>query len=287
MSDTVENKPWPAWRKRLRHVIFDHNTPMSRAFDIVLLLVIICSLVVVMLDTVEPIKSQPRYHLLLITLEWVFTIIFTLEYILRLYVSRRPLRYACSFFGIVDLLACLPAYLVLIGVGGAYTGVVRTLRLLRVFRVLKMIRFIGEADYLMRALRAARPKITVFIFGVAILVILLGTLMYVVENAFDPDSNFTSIPEGIYWAIVTLTTVGFGDVTPNTALGKFIASLVMLLGYAIIAVPTGIVGAEIARAGTRRPDVSGRGCPGCGIDGHSDRAKFCRMCGASLDVENP
>ena len=280
MPEPSEQKEWPAWRERLRHVIFDHNTVPSKAFDVVLLVVIVCSLVVVMLDTVPSLEKD--YHGLFWTLEWVFTIIFTIEYILRLYVSRRPLRYARSFFGMVDLLACLPAYLTLLGGGHtAYAGVVRTLRLLRVFRVLKMMRFIGEADQLMRALRAARPKIIVFMLGVATLVVLLGTLMYVIEHDPDSGTGFTSIPEGVYWAVVTLTTVGFGDVTPVTPLGKAVASMVMLLGYAIIAVPTGIVGAEIARAG-KKPDASGRSCPDCGVDGHSDQAQFCRMCGAEL-----
>lgn len=281
MPEASNEKEWPAWRERLRHVIFDHNTAASRGFDIALLILILCSLIVVMLDTVRPIKEDPTYHQTLLVLEWVFTIIFTIEYMMRLYVSRRPLKYARSFFGIVDLLSCLPAYLALIGGGGAYAGVVRTLRLLRVFRVLKMMRFIGEADHLMGALRAARPKITVFMAGVAILVVLLGTLMYVIENSLDPNSGFTSIPEGVYWAIVTLTTVGFGDVTPVTPPGKMVASIVMLLGYAIIAVPTGIVSAEIAKA-SKTPDASGRSCPDCGIDGHSDIARFCRMCGAKL-----
>jgi len=280
MSEPENQKQWPAWRERLRHVIFDHNTPVSKGFDVVLLIVILCSLLVVMLDTVKSIKDV--HHDLLYKLEWVFTIIFSVEYLTRLCISHRPLRYARSFFGVVDLLSCLPAYLALMGGGGAYAGVVRTLRLLRVFRVLKMMRFIGEADDLMRALRAARPKITVFILGVATLVVLLGTLMYVIETASDPNSGFTSIPEGIYWAVVTLTTVGFGDVTPTSALGKFVATIVMLLGYAIIAVPTGIVGAEIARA-AKGPDASGRSCPECSIDGHSDVARFCRMCGAKLD----
>lgn len=284
MPEVNEEKEWSEWRERLRHVIFDHNTKISKGFDIALLILILCSLIVVMLDTVKPINSVPEYHHLLIVLEWIFTIIFTIEYIMRLYVSRSPLKYARSFFGIVDLLSCLPAYLALIGGGGAYTGVVRTLRLLRVFRVLKMMRFIGEADFLMRALRSARPKITVFITGIMILVVLLGTLMYVIESSLDPDSDFTSIPEGIYWAVVTLTTVGFGDVTPTTALGKFVAAIVMLLGYAIIAVPTGIVSAEIAKA-SRRPDASGRSCPACGIDGHSDTAKFCRICGEGLEQD--
>ncbi len=281
MSKSKSEKEWPAWRERLRHVIFDHNTPVSKGFDIGLLFLILCSLIVVMLDTVKPINSVPKYHRLLLILEWIFTIIFTIEYLTRLFVSRRPLRYARSFFGVVDLLSCLPAYLALIGGGAAYAGVVRTLRLLRVFRVLKMMRFIGEADFLMRALRAARPKITVFMAGIAILVVLLGTLMYVIESSLDPDTGFTSIPEGVYWAVVTLTTVGFGDVTPTTPLGKCVASVVMLLGYAIIAVPTGIVSAEIAKV-SRRPDASGRSCPGCGIDGHSDTARFCRICGAEL-----
>ena len=284
MSDTKAKKEWPAWREQLRHIIFDHNTPRSKAFDVLLLIVILCSLVVVMLDTVPSIRKE--HHATLLLFEWIFTIIFTLEYLVRLYTSRRPTRYARSFFGIVDLLSCLPAYLTLIGTGsGAYAGMVRSLRLLRVFRVLKMIRFIGEAEHLMRALRAARPKIIVFILAVTSLVVLLGTLMYVIEH--DPESNtgFTSIPEGVYWAIVTLTTVGFGDVTPVTPLGKFVASVVMLIGYAIIAVPTGIIGAEIAR--TSKPHASGRSCPDCGVDGHAETAHFCRMCGANLDPKEP
>jgi voltage-gated potassium channel len=280
MPDPPEKKPWSPWRERLRHVIFDHNTPASKFFDIALLIVIACSLAVVMLDTVRPVRAA--HHELLFFFEWVFTIIFTLEYFVRLYTARRPVRYARSFFGIVDLLSCLPAYIMLLGGGGAaYTGVVRTLRLLRVFRVLKMIRFVGEADHLLTALRAARPKIIVFMLGVTSLVVMLGTLMYVIENDPNSDTGFTSIPEGIYWAIVTLTTVGFGDVIPSSPLGKFVASADMLLGYAIIAVPTGIIGAEIAR--TQVPDVSGRGCPDCGIDGHSDSAQFCRMCSAKLE----
>ncbi len=284
MSEAKPKKEWPSWRRRLRHIIFDHNTPISKGFDIALLLIILCSLVVVMLDTVPSIRKE--HHRILLLLEWIFTIIFTVEYVVRLYTSRRPARYARSFFGIVDLLSCLPAYLVLFGSGsGAYAGMVRSLRLLRVFRVLKMIRFVGEAEHLMRALRAARPKIIVFMLAVTSLVVLLGTLMFVIENNPDSDAGFTSIPEGVYWAIVTLTTVGFGDVTPITPLGKFVASVVMLLGYAIIAVPTGIIGAEIARSS--KPDASGRSCHDCGVDGHSDQAKFCRMCGAELEARNP
>jgi voltage-gated potassium channel len=280
MSEPTKTKEWPAWRERLRHVIFDHNTPASKWFDIGLLIIILFSLAVVMLDTVPSFKKE--YHGLFYFLEWIFTIIFTIEYIVRLYTARRPLRYVFSFFGIVDLLSCLPGYFILLGGdAAAYAGMVRTLRLLRVFRVLKMMRFIGEAEQLLTALRAARPKIIVFMLGVTTLVILLGTLMYVIENDPNSTTGFTSIPEGIYWAIVTMTTVGFGDVTPVTPLGKFVASMVMLLGYAIIAVPTGIVGAEIARA-NKAPDASGRGCPGCGVDGHADRAHFCRMCGAEL-----
>lgn len=283
MSEEKPKKEWPAWRERMRHVIFDHNTPISKGFDVALLLIILCSLIVVMLDSVPSIRKAKEHHRLLLNLEWIFTIIFTVEYFVRLYTSRRPARYARSFFGIVDLLSCLPAYLTLIGTGsGAYAGMVRSLRLLRVFRVLKMMRFIGEAEHLMRALRASRPKIIVFMLGVTSLVVLLGTLMYVIENDPNSDTGFTSIPEGVYWAIVTLTTVGFGDVTPVTPLGKAVASVVMLLGYAIIAVPTGIIGAEIAR--TAKPDASGRGCPDCGVDGHSDKAQFCRMCGANLEV---
>jgi len=279
MSESSEQKPWPAWRERLRHVIFDHHTTASKTFDIVLLVMILCSLLVVMVDTVESISS--KHHTLLWNLEWAFTIFFTIEYAVRLYTSRRPMKYARSFFGIVDLLSCLPAYLALLGGGGAYVGVVRSLRLLRVFRVLKMMRFIGEADHLMRALRAARPKIIVFMFGVTSLVVILGTLMYIIEQDRADESGFSSIPQSIYWAIVTMTTVGYGDIAPVTTLGKVVASLIMLIGYAIIAVPTGIVGAEIARAG-EKPPASGRGCPDCGVDGHSDSAKFCRDCGAEL-----
>ncbi len=258
-------------------MIFEADTRLGKAFDVALLIAILASVTAVCLESVAPIRA--RHGPLLRTIEWGLTIAFTLEYLLRLVCVRRPLRYALSFFGIVDLLAILPTYLSLVLTGAQSLIVIRALRLLRVFRVLKMGHFVAEADVLMKALGKSRRKILVFLGAVLTLVFILGTLMYLVEG--NEDSGFTSIPESVYWAIVTMTTVGYGDIAPATVLGKFIASVVMIVGYGIIAVPTGIVGVEVHRA-VKAAALNTQACPSCSHSGHDDDAQFCKHCGAAL-----
>ena len=265
------------WRARLHEIVFEADTPEGRAFDVGLIAVIVLSILTVMLDSVRPIAA--RHGEVLRVAEWVFTVVFTVEYILRLIAVRRPLRYAVSFFGLVDLLALLPSYVSLVLPAGRYLLVVRALRLLRIFRILKLGAFLSEGAVLGNALRASRHKIVVFVATVLTLVVLIGTLMYVIEGE---KNGFTSIPTSMYWAIVTLTTVGYGDIAPQTPLGKMLASFVMILGFGIIAVPTGIVTTELARAGRLLEPVSGQACPSCGAGGHAADAKYCRQCGAAL-----
>jgi voltage-gated potassium channel len=279
MPDSVKNNPQNRppdndWRNTLYTIIFEADTPAGKLFDEVLILTILLSVIVVMLDSVSSIAAV--YGGLFYILEWVFTILFTIEYFLRLICVGRPLRYATSFFGIIDLMAILPTYLSLLLPGGRYLVVIRSLRLLRVFRVLKLVQYLGEADLLMRALRASRRKITLFLFAVLNLVVILGSLMYVIEGA---ASGFTSIPRSIYWAIITLTTVGYGDIVPVTNLGQALASVIMIIGYSIIAVPTGIVTSEITFASK---NLNGRVCQNCSFEGHDSDAKFCKRCGAEL-----
>jgi voltage-gated potassium channel len=266
--------PQTSWRQRLHTIIFESDTRAGKAFDLLLLLSIVASVLVVMLDSVAAIRAT--YGPLLTGLEWAFTLLFTVEYILRLVSVRRPLAYVGTFFGVVDLLAIIPTYLSLIFPGTQYLLVVRVLRLLRIFRVLKLAEYLHEGRTLSRALAASRRKISVFLLTVITVVIVVGAVMYVVEG---PASGFTSIPTSIYWAVVTLTTVGYGDIAPQTALGKLFAVLVMLLGYGIIAVPTGIVTMELQRAA--RP-LSGQACPSCGLEGHDVDARFCKRCGQAL-----
>lgn len=270
------------WRLNLHIIIFGSDTPPGKAFDVALIWVIMASVGAVMLESVGAINE--RYGTVLFVAEWIFTIIFTIEYILRLICVGQPVRYARSFFGIIDLLAVVPTYFSLIFPGAQALLVIRLLRILRVFRVLKLVHYLSEADILVRALRASRRKITVFIFAVLTLVVILGSLMYLVEGA---DNGFTSIPRSVYWAIVTLTTVGYGDISPQTDIGQALASVVMIIGYAIIAVPTGIVTAEITRANmAREPSVEDGTraliCPQCYAGGHDDDAAFCKKCGARL-----
>ncbi len=266
------------WRQKVWHIIFNHNTPGSRAFDIVLMFVIVTSVIVVMLESVPTNSEQTRR--VLWYMEWGFTILFTIEYILRCIATRRPWRYMTSFFGIVDLLSFLPTYIEPFVEGAHYLLVIRILRLLRIFRILKLLPYIGQSRILMLALRSSRPKIIVFLAGVLVLVVILGALMYIVEN--PTNDTFSSIPASVYWAIVTLTTVGYGDIVPQTIVGQVLSALVMLLGYAIIAVPTGIVIWEMTAAQNTTPVPSGRSCPDCGVDGHEDEAIYCRMCGGKL-----
>jgi voltage-gated potassium channel len=263
------------WRQRLHEIIFEADTPLGKAFDVGLILSILLSVAAVMAESVTPLRQQ--YGELLVAAEWFFTISFTLEYLLRLLSVQRPLRYARSFFGVVDLLAILPTYLSLLLPGTHYLLVIRILRILRVFRVLKLVQYLDEARLLMQALRASSRKIQVFLFTVVTLMVIFGSLMYLLEGE---SNGFTSIPRSIYWTIVTMTTVGYGDISPQTELGQMVASVLMILGYGIIAVPTGIVTVEMSRQ--RHQTVSTQACPACGSEGHEPDARFCKDCGAEL-----
>ena len=263
-------------RARLHQIIFEADTPAGRAFDITLIVMIVLSVFLVSFESVGGLTRESYRWLR--GAEWVITVAFTLEYTLRLRAVRRPLAYATSFFGVVDLLSILPSYISLLVPGGQYLVVIRVLRLLRVFRVLKLARFVDESRVLVRAMRASVRKIAVFLLTVLTIVVVVGALMYVVEGR---ENGFTSIPRSMYWAVVTLTTVGYGDIAPQTTLGQAIASLVMILGYGIIAVPTGIVTAELAHF-PRTTQVSTQACPNCGVGGHEYDARFCRRCGSAL-----
>ncbi|MBS4077854.1 MULTISPECIES: ion transporter [Pseudomonas] len=263
------------WRERLYVMIFQSDTLAGRRFDGILLLIILASLVIVMLDSIDSIHQN--YANVLAYIEWGFTIIFLGEYILRLYCSPKPLRYAFSFYGLVDLLAIVPGILALYYSDAQYLLIIRIIRMLRIFRVLKLSPYLKQANYLMSALRGSKQKIVVFLVSVCTLVTVFGTLMYVIEG---PEHGFTSIPKGIYWAIVTLTTVGFGDIVPKTPLGQVISSLVMITGYSIIAVPTGIFTAELANA--MRGEQLQHDCPVCKKNSHEHGAAFCSRCGNQL-----
>ncbi|MBT8400784.1 MAG: ion transporter [Rhodothermia bacterium] len=265
----------PGLRGRLNEVIFGVDTPYGRRFDLAVIIVISLSVVAVMLESVESIRARFAYELFVA--EWVFTVIFTIEYTLRVFCAQKRLRYVGSFYGLVDLLGTIPTYISLLVPGAQFLLVIRLLRILRVFRVLRLAQFLSEADVLIRALRSSRHKIAIFISAVLILVVILGSLMYLVEGA---ENGFTSIPRGIYWAIVTLTTVGYGDISPQTGLGQALAAVVMIMGYGIIAVPTGIVTAELTRTGGRHPEIMA--CSGCGSGGHDLDAIFCKRCGERL-----
>ena len=270
-------RPRSGWRRKLFVVIFESNTPAGKTFDVVLLLLIIASVAVVLLDSLQ--GASQRYAKTFDVLEWFFTGIFTAEYIARLACVERPKRYATSFFGVVDLLAVLPTYLALFMPQLGVLMDIRVLRLLRVCRILKLASFISEYQALGAALYASRRKIMVFIGTVAILVMLLGTVMYVVEG---PANGFTSIPVAVYWAISTITTVGFGDIAPKTGLGRAIASFIMLLGWGILAVPTGIVTAELTRSAFRNEHDRQLRCDACCSTDHTPRASYCQHCGAPL-----
>ena len=274
-NDRIDESRRAAWRDRLEQIIVGVDTPAGRAFDMVLLVLILLSVAVVLLESVPALRREHASTLRLA--EWSFTVLFTVEYVLRLVCTRNPLRYASSFLGIIDLLAVVPAYLSLISSGTQSLAVIRALRLLRAFRVLKLTHYVGEGRTLLRALRASRPKITVFLVTVVIIVVIVGALMYLIEGE---ARGFTSIPLSMYWAIVTLTTVGYGDLAPTTVPGRMLASLLMILGYGIIAVPTGIVSAELARAGV---DAAGRNCSDCGAIIHDPDARHCKHCGGRLE----
>jgi len=261
-------------RQKLHTVIYEADTRAGKLFDIILLCVILISIVAVMLESVASIKIVYGHELAVI--EWVITILFTLEYIARVVSVREPLRYIFSFYGFVDLLATIPKYVGLLFPGSGFLIAVRAVRLLRVFRILKLTHFVGASNQLLAALRKSQVKIAVFLFSVIVLCIIMGTLMYMIEG---PESGFTSIPTSIYWTIVTLTTVGFGDITPITPLGQLMSMVIMIMGYGIIAVPTGLVTAQFM---AEKPHLNTQACPNCGANQHRDDAKFCYNCGAGL-----
>lgn len=266
----------PDTRELVRKIIHEADTPSGKAFDVALIIAIVASVAVVMLLTVPGLEA---WHDTLMKIEWGFTILFTIEYGLRLWSVDSPGKYARSFFGVIDLLAILPTYISAIFPGANYLLVVRALRVMRIFRILKLVEYVKGARVIMRALRASHAKITVFLMAVLILATIMGAVMYLAEGG--PGTKFESIPRSIYWAIVTLTTVGYGDISPITPLGQFLAAIVMIMGYSIIAVPTGIVSAEIAKVdGPNAPNT--RACPNCGVEGHRLDAKHCHACGGEL-----
>jgi len=275
----TDNTKKTSWRHKLHEILYEADTPNGKIFNIALFIVIIASIIFVMLESIESVDSE--YHKFLDTAEWVITILFSLEYLARIITVKKPFKYIFSFFGIVDLLATIPKYLSFFFIGSQSLVALRALRLLRVFRILKLARYIGESTNLTRAFIASRAKISVFIMFVFILCIILGTIMYLIES--DQDSGFTSIPRSVYWAIVTLTTVGYGDIAPVSALGQFISSFIMLMGYAIIAVPTGIVSSEIVRANRHTVPTNTQACPYCMSISHKDNAEYCYNCGNQLN----
>lgn len=270
--------PGHTWRTWMYEVIFEADTPLGKTFDIVLLWSILLSVAAVLLESVESIRAD--YGGLLYAVEWGFTILFSIEYVIRVLCVRRPVLYIRSFYGVVDLLSILPTYLSLAFGGSQAMIVIRALRLLRVFRVFKLARYVGEASVLTEALRASRPKITVFLLSVLSIVLIVGSMMYLIEGS-DESTSFTSIPASIYWTIVTMTTVGYGDIAPTTVMGKTLASAVMIVGYGIIAVPTGIVTAELSVVSSKRR-ITTQLCDNCHNDGHDPDAEHCKFCGSSL-----
>lgn len=270
------------WRYRVHEIIYEADTPMGKLFDIILLILILLSVIVVMLESVASIDI--KYHELFLVIEWVITIFFTIEYIARIVTVKKPSKYIFSFYGIIDFLSTIPLYLSLIFVGSNYLITVRALRLLRVFRILKVTRYVGEGNKLKKALIESRAKIFIFIFAVLIVAIIAGTLMYLIEGE---ESGFNNIPVSVYWCIVTLTTVGFGDIAPITPVGQFLATLIMILGYGVIAVPTGIVGARYVKGSSDDyVHLNSQSCQHCGSQKHMDNAKYCHSCGEKLHGDN-
>lgn len=265
-----------SFRHRLHEIIFEADTRSGKAFDVILILSILISVLVVMLDSVESYRAV--YGDWFYGIEWFFTVLFTIEYVLRIISVQKARGYIFSFYGIVDLLSILPTYISILIPGSQYFLVIRVLRVLRVFRVLKFTQYILEVDQLRKALASSRRKIMVFIFTVVTITVIVGSLMYVIEGA---ENGFTSIPKGIYWAIVTLTTVGYGDISPQTNLGQMVSAMIMIMGYGIIAVPTGIVTVELSRAqsGKNTTEV----CRYCSREGHDADAEYCKYCGGKLN----
>jgi len=264
------------WKNKLHEVIYEADTKAGKLFDIVLLIAILASILLVMLESVGDINQ--KHGELLNNAEWVITILFTIEYILRIISIEKPTKYIFSFYGIIDFLSTIPKYLVFFLAGGHNLVALRALRLLRIFRILKLGRFIGASDNFLKALKASKAKIAVFLFFVVILCVILGTVMYMIEGG---ENGFTSIPRSVYWAVVTLTTVGYGDIAPHTPFGQFIASIIMILGYGIIAIPTGIVSSEMTKA-NQEVNTNTQSCTDCLEDTHQDDATFCHKCGTHL-----
>lgn len=281
----ASNRPrnGPDWRGRLFDILFETDDAVATGFDVVLILTILLSVLVVMLDSVPRIHDNHR--ILLYVFEWIFTGLFTIEYAARLAAVHSKRRYALSFFGMIDLLSIIPTYLSILLPGSQALAIIRVLRVLRVFRVLKLVRYMGEARTLARAMAASRYRIIVFLITVVTMVVVLGSIMYLLEGE---DAGFTSIPAAVYWAVVTLTTVGFGDITPSTPVGQFLASVIMLMGYGMIAVPTGIVSVELAYAAHAAgqpeggPGTKDHVCSACRTGGHDSDARFCKKCGGTV-----
>ncbi len=274
-KNQTQKRTTPEWKQNLYKIIFEADTPGGKAFDIILLISIILSVIVVLLDSVAVFHT--KFGKLLFISEWIFTILFTVEYVFRIITSLNSRKYIFSFYGIIDLLAILPIYLSLVFAGTQYLMVIRILRLLRVFRILKLDRYIGASGFLLTALKNSRHKITVFIGTVLTIVVIMGSAMYLIEG---PENGFTNIPESIYWAIVTLTTVGYGDIAPVTFLGKALASFIMILGFSIIAVPTGIITVEMSQINVQSKKT--KTCINCNKSGHDEDAEFCKYCGNPL-----
>lgn len=273
-----------SWKSKLHEIIYEADTPKGKWFDIVLFFLIIFSVILVMLESVKEIDA--KYHGILLTLEWIVTIFFTIEYIARIIAIKKPLKYVFSFYGVIDFISTIPLYLSYIFAGSQVLLALRALRLMRVFRILKLVKFIGEASQLKKAMNASKTKITVFIYFVVIISVIMGSIMYYIES---DEAGFTSIPRSIYWAIVTLTTVGYGDIAPQTNFGQFIATIIMIMGYGIIAVPTGIVTAELSKGKTSEEiaadseiHLNTQSCPSCSLEGHRDDASHCYNCGSEL-----
>ncbi|WP_299255158.1 ion transporter [uncultured Lacinutrix sp.] len=286
------SKPIKAnWRNRLHEIIYEADTPAGKMFDVVLLIFILASIALVMLESVKSIDN--KYHNILYFGEWIVTILFSIEYIARIITVNKPKKYIFSFYGIIDLLSTIPMYLSFFFVGGHALVALRALRLLRVFRILKLARYLGASNKLAQAIKASRAKISVFLFAVIIAAIIFGTLMYLVEGE---ENGFNNIPKSVYWCIVTLTTVGFGDIAPQTPLGQLIATIIMIMGYGIIAVPTGIVSAEYTRSANKKDEeednveidklhLNSQACQNCLSRNHKDEAEYCYNCGHNLHIE--
>lgn len=289
-----KKKPHSNWRAKVHEIIYEADTPAGKLFDIILLVAILASILLVMLESIESLDN--KYHTFFNVSEWVITILFSVEYILRIISVKQPIKYVTSFYGIIDFLSTIPKYLSLIFIGTHALVAFRAIRLLRVFRILKLVRFLSASNHLLTALKASRAKISVFMLAVIIITIILGTVMYLIEGK---EHGFDNIPKSVYWCIVTLTTVGFGDITPQTPFGQIIASLIMIMGYGIIAVPTGIVSAEYSKQGKEKPtvdthsispipphpteiDTNSQICSNCFAEKHKDNAEFCYKCGHHL-----